>query len=274
MTKIVNVDAHRASVKTEKATVHAQTAKVVRQAPHPKRLHVEQPLSKEQRKDLGDLIKEWVETRDRMRHPLNYGVAWKKLHNEWLLGKVATLNEIESSEFAECKRWIQQQIRIAESGNPKLARKSPDYLRGKQKYILARCGALGISETKRHQYCLDRFGIESLNGLSYSQTEELAQYVAQDHPSFSFKARANASEHDLRVRALTAWLEDMERADLSFDRFRIHLTKKHILAALQERDRTLFSMSKSYFEDFWKKLPSGLCGLKRGRRSPTTKRFS
>lgn len=202
MAKVVNLDAHRANVKSRQTTVVSEVTKVVRRSAPPKRLNVEHPLSKEQRGELNALIKDWIDTRDRMRHPLAYGKAWQALYNDCLLGKVAHLNEVEDSEFTACKRWIQEQIRIAESGNPTLARKAPDYMLRNQKYIHARCGALGWTESERHQYCLDRFGVESLNGLSHSQTEQFKQHMAGDNPSRTFKKRANATEHELRVKAL------------------------------------------------------------------------
>jgi len=271
MGKVVNLDTHRANVRSQRTTLVSEgPTKIVRRAVPPKRVNVENPLSKEQRESLNGLIKDWIDTRDRMRNPIKYGKAWKDLFDKCLLGKVAHLNEIEGSEFAECKLWIQQQIRIAESGNPSLARKAPDYIRSKQKYILARCGALEWTESERHKYCFDRFGVQSLNGLSYSQTEEFAQHMAGNNPSRMFKERVNATEHELRVKALTAWLADKEREDYSFDRSKIQMTKSDMLASLQKTERTLFPISDSYFDDFLKKCPRGLYSFRRGRPPKTS----
>lgn len=272
---VVNINTRSTNISARRATMTAGVVNVRKQPAPPKRTSLICPLNTEQRTELKDLINEWVSTRNLMKRPLTHGRAFTLLYTEHLHGQVAHLNEIEASEFAGCRNWINQQTRIAESYNPKQARRNPNHTNTLLTRIHARCRNLGISNEVRKQYQLDRWGKESLTEFSDSELEELRQYVQQDHPSFQYKEKIHHRDQELREKALAALIDELEAQahhdKQPFDRDRLPYTKPDIRALLQQRDRSLFSISETTFKDFWKKRRKGICGLKAGRRAASNK---
>jgi len=273
VSNVVSIAARRATLRTEKATVIAPVANIINPPKPPKRLHVEIPLTNEQRKELRDLINDWVIAALLSGKKLVHSGAYHKLYTDHLNGAVAHLEEVEAAEFSGCKAWIVQQIRIAEDSNRPKARKNPRYYNTLVTTINARCNTLGISEERRHDFQLARYGVASLKSFSFSQLEDFVQYCRGDNPTFVHKERFNASEQQTREKALTLWLDHLEAeanaSGATFDRFHLGMNKAEIFEKLQAREPTLFgAIAFSTFETFWSKRTKGICGEARRGKPP------
>lgn len=271
---VVNINTPKTNITARRATMTAGVVNVRKQPAPPKRTSVTYPLNTEQRAELNELINDWVTTSNLVKRPLHHGRAFSRLFNECLQGQVAHLNEIEASEFADCRNWIKQQIRIAENSNLKQARRKPDHTKRQIQTIQVRCKVLGVPDEVRKQYQRDRWGHESLTEFSDSELEAFRQYVQQDNPSFRHKERINPRDQELRDKALEILMDELEavarQAQQPFDRHALRYTKTEIHDMLKARDRSLFSISEATFEDFWKKRAKGICALKSGRRATAT----
>ena len=272
--KVVSINSRQTFVKTPRANVTAGVLKVTPAKEPARRTHVEQPLTKEQRSEIKSLINDWVSTSNLVRRPITHGAAYGKLYDQHLNGEVNQIGQVEQREFGGCVAWLKQQIIICEEYDRPRTRNKPGRDTRMIGTIQARCKELGVSDEKRKQYQIDRWGHDSLTKFSTRELEEFQSYVRQDRPTFEFAERINPRDQELRERALAQWLDDKEaeaRANGEpFNRQALRQTRAEILAELMARDRQLFTIAQGTFERFWKDKPAGMCRAKTGRRPRAT----
>ena len=260
-------------VKSEKTYVRSKKTEVINEKEPPKRTDVKNPLTKEHRKELRELINDWVTTSNLAKKPLDYGKAYTKLYSDGLQGEVNGIEQIEESEFEHCRKYIKERIRILETiGNQRIIRRKSDWRNDRIKAIHARCKELGVSDEARKAYQLERFGKASLADLTDDELQEMYNYVMMGTPKFTssraqVKNIQQARENALRV--LVGFLEaDYKSKNKSFDPGKLAVPKRKMFELLKQREPDLFrgengDMSDDEFNKFWSKQQ--LCKLKSGK---------
>lgn len=260
-------------VKTDKAYVKAEKVTVSTPKQPPKRTDVKNPLTKEHRKEIRDLITEWVTTSNLAKKPIDHKKAYSLLYNDGLENEVNGIEQIEESEFEQCKHYIKQRIMTLESvGAGRVMRRKSDWQTKRIKAIHARCGELGISEEQRKAYQLARFGKNSLVDFTDDELSEFYSYVMNGNPKFIMpkeQAKSIQQDRENALRVLLGFLEAKAKAQRqAFNPQRLNLTKPDIHKLLEQQNPDLFcNMSEEQFSKFWSKQQ--VCKLKPGRQLGT-----
>ncbi|MBT9098772.1 hypothetical protein KFZ76_13765 [Methylovulum psychrotolerans] len=264
-----------AFVKAEKAYAAVNTLNVTYQKPPPKRTEINNPLTKEQRKQLNELITEWVTTSNLAKKPIAFDKAWSNLFYYGLSGAVNNINQIEQEEFATCKSYINQRIMIIESDCKTGLTRFKEGWRNKHiGKIHAVCKKQKISDEKRKVFMLDKWGKDSLTELTDDELRECYQYAVSSNPSWIASKYEIQGTQEQREKALGLLLNELEAqakaVNSIFDRNNITLGKSVILSMLSQRDRTLFSdgdgnpIAETTFNRFLTKAK--MCKFKAGRK--------
>lgn len=97
------------------------TQKIVRKK-IPKRTTVNNPLTEEHRDELNYLVRDWVNKSKQAKHQryhIDFPQAWSNLYSFCLKNEVNGIEQIEESEYLQCKSYLNERIRIGESRVPK-----------------------------------------------------------------------------------------------------------------------------------------------------------
>jgi hypothetical protein len=266
-------DVKTAFVKAEKAFASTKKLTVVRQKEPPKRTVVNNPLTKEQRDQLKELIAEWVTTANLVGRPLKYGfaTAYSRLYEEALYGDVNGIEQIEQEEYEACYAYLSQRIMVAESNDKsRVIQKKSNFRSKRIGSIQSKCKQHGISEEKRRAYLQARFGVNSLTLLSDDELEECYRYsVSSPPPKWNPPDIELPNLQALREKAFSRWLDEKEaeanRNGEPFNRQAIAVKggKEAAINELAKRDRILFEddgglpMSLENFNKFLTKAKLG-----------------
>jgi hypothetical protein len=261
-------------LKSEKTYVKTNKLSVQKVKEPPKRTNVIKPLSTEKRKEIRDLINDFVTTSNLARKPIMHGKAYGKLYEIALKGDVNGIEQIEDSEFETCTSWLKQQIMILENSDTAGAtKKKSDWRRKRITNIQTRCKKAGVTDERRRAYLSARFGHESLSLLDDDELEECYGY-AQKNPSWTPPKYETPGTQQQREKALGLLLDELEQnanaAGSVFDRHNITLGKGVVLSMLAQRDRTLFCdndgnpIAETTFSRFLTKAK--MCKFKAGRK--------
>lgn len=254
--------------------VNLHNAGVVKYSPPPKerkRKVVKNRLTQEHRAEIDYLVKRWVIISQEAkieRYRYNYGQAYKYLFTYGLDGAVNGIDQIEENEYEQCKNYLNQHIRIAESRMPKgMAFGDSKWRNRILGQIHARCKTLGCSEEKRKRYQLDRFEKESLADFTEDELVEMRNYVMGDNPTFIFKKKACVIQQDREnalLRLVGALEADAKAEAQIFNSHLLPFSKRKMMEKLKQQDPALFAgMSEDQFNKFWSKQQ--VCKLKPGK---------
>ncbi len=250
------LNAKMAFVKSEKTYVRSKEVNVVKEKELPKRIKVENPLTKQHREELNYWINEWVTTSNLAKKPIAYGKAYNKLYADGLDGEVNGIGQIEQSEFQQCVSFIQQRIRVLETvGNKRVMRRKADYRSSRITAIHTRCKELGVSDETRKAYQLYRFKKGSMKDFTDDELEEYYGYVMRGTPRFFIPKKAAPSVQKDRESALLILLGILEGEAISkgrqFNRQALSYRKEEMLNLLEQREPDLFDISLDTFNEFW-----------------------
>lgn len=263
------------SVKTDKAYVAAEKVTVSRKKEPPNRTDVKTPLTNEHREELRNLVNDWVTTSNLAKKPLNHAKAYTKLYADGLNGEVNGIEQIEESEFEQCRRYLQQRIKILETvGDSRVIRRKSEWRRDRIGKIHSICKTLGVSDETRKAYQLARYGKDSLADFTDDELEDFYRYVIHGTPKFKMpRAQAKTIQQDREnaLRVLIGVLEaNAKEKEQIFNPFKLTITKDEMRELLIRRNRDLFigddgnEISIDQFNDFWK--AQKICKCKSGRR--------
>jgi len=242
-------DKSTAFVKTRKAYVRTHKLSVTKAKEPPIRTEVKEPLTEQHRKEIRELITEWVNTSLLAKKTLNHGTAYSRLYEDGLERKVNGIEQIEETEFETCRAFIRQRIRIIEAGDyDGLTRKKSDWATTRIKAIQSACRTNGISDEKRKAYMLVRWNVDSLLLMSDDQLEECRRYaVSKPPPKWEIPKVEIIGTQPQREKALSLWLDEQEAKAKAkgepFDRQDVIFPggKSAALAELARTNRTLFA---------------------------------
>lgn len=229
-------------VKTRKAYVKTSKLSVTKAKEPPIRTDVKEPLTDEHRKEIRELITEWVHTSLLSKKTLTHGTAYSRLYEYGLEGKVNGIEQIEESEFETCRAFIRQRICIVEAGDyDGLTRRKSDWATRRITAIQSACRTNGISDEKRKAYMQWRWGVDSLLLMSDDQLEECRRYaVSKPPPKWNITKVEILGMQQLREKAFARWLDDREAEAKArgedFDRQNIRI-KGGKMAAIDELAR-------------------------------------
>lgn len=257
------------SVKTDKAYIAAEKVTVSRKKEPPKRTDVKTPLTKEHREELRKLVNDWVTTSNLAKKPLDYGKAYTKLYADGLNGEVNGIDQIEESEFEQCRRYIQQRIKILETvGDGRVIRRKSEWRRDRIGKIHVVCKTLGVSDETRKAYQLARYGKDSLADFTNDDLEDFYGYVIRGTPKFTtprVQVQSIQQDRENALRVLIGVMEANAKAKGQiFNPQRLPYSKRDMLDLLKQREPALFArMSEDPFNKFWSK--QSVCKLKPGK---------
>lgn len=251
--------------KSEKAYVSTNEVKISNPKPPPKRIEVNNPLTKQQRTELQDWITEWVTTSNLAKKPISYGAARTRLYEDGLQGEVNGVEQIDQSELPTCISYIKQRIRILETvGNKRVMIRKGDYRNGRISAIHARCKELGVSDEIRKAYQLYKYEKISMKDFPDDELDHYYSYVMHGTPKFFIPKKAVQSVQQDRENALLVLLGVLEGEAIEkgqqFNRLALSQSKEEMLAMLEQRDPALFNeVELGTFEEFWKKQKHCKC---------------
>lgn len=242
--------------------------KFARQKKEPKRKEVNNPITPKHRKQIAEMIDEWVRISNVIaKKSITPPAARNKLYAQGLQGKVNSIEQVEDEEFGQCVSYIKQQIRIVESYDKRgvIRGLTSEWRNDRIKAIHAKCKSLGVSDEKRKAYMMDRFGKNSLLDLTDDELSEFYTYV-MSNPTFSYsRAKVQTAYHKKEI-ALIEFIGVLEAEATakgeSFDKMQLVISKSDILKRLAKRAPREFSITETTFNTFWAKQQ--ICSCKSG----------
>lgn len=261
--KKFTVQSKTAFIKSDKTYIRSNRVNVVKEKDPPKRTEVTTPLTKEHRYELRELVNDWVTTSNLAKKPLDYGKAYVKLYADGLHGEVNGIEQIEDSEFEQCRTYIRQRIMILEAvGNQRVIRRKSDWRKTRISTIHARISELikqgNVTEERRKEYQSYRYGHESVADFSDDDLEDYRSYLMSKNPKFTTPREKTQSIQQIRENALRVLMGVLEAntnpEDGCFNPKKLTISKPDMLKLLENRHPDLFGgMSIDEFNNFWKK---------------------
>lgn len=258
-------------IKKQIATIRQQTAtigtqKVIKPPKIAKRKEVNNPLTEEHRDEVRYLVSLWVDTSKNAkskRYHVGYPQAWSNLYCYGLSNEVNGIEQIEESEYVQCKKYLNIKIRIAVSNLPKGKELDTPEIRHRTiGAIHARCKQLGITDEVRKAYQLYHYGKESLSDPDFSM-DELQQFYRKlmgPNPKLTIKKKTTQQQREAVLQRLLGRIEgEAASSGKEINLSCLDYSRNEIEKLLNEMEPELF---RAGFDGFWSKQK--LCHLKHG----------
>ena len=108
----------------------------------------------------------------------------------------------------------------------------------------------GVEEEKYREFLKYKYFVTSSTELDNKKLAELFNYSKTG--KFDASRQRNPRDFEMRINAFSIYLDEKEQEG-NFNRMNIRETRAKVLSELQQRDRSLFSISVSTFDTFLKK---------------------
>lgn len=216
--------------------------------PRPKPIPIEGAITPNHKRIFKDLIDKIVDLGIRTNKYKDHRDGQPKVRNA-LHRKldVSRTDDIKDEFFNEGECYLQKWL-FSLLTNDEVISKPPEWWRD---YLL---GGIhinkernGVSDETYRDYLKEHYYKDSAEELSNDQLADVFNHSKNGR--FIASKRLHYSVNDLRLRALIRYFDEKEQAG-DFDRMNIRITKKEMFSELQNRDRSLFAMASSTFDDF------------------------